>query len=69
MDCSGFIPVERSASTAKLIIMIAFFLTIPISSTIPIKVIKLSSYLKSHIAISAPRPADGNVDSIVMGCR
>ncbi len=35
----GDMPCPRSASSAKSIIMIAFFLTMPISSTMPISAI------------------------------
>ena len=39
MASRGDMPCPRSASSAKSIIMIAFFLTMPISSTMPISAI------------------------------
>ena len=42
----------------KSIIMIAFFLTMPISSTIPISPIMLESMSGMIKAISAPTPAE-----------
>ncbi len=63
----GASPCWRSATSAKSIIMIAFFLTMPISSTIAIVEITESSVLVSSIASSAPTPADGSVDRIVTG--
>ena len=39
MDCAGGRPSSRSASSAKSIIMIAFFFTMPISRMTPIKAI------------------------------
>ncbi len=62
-------PLARArASSAKSIIMIAFFLTMPISRITPISAMMLNSVLNSSSASSAPTPADGSVDRIVSGC-
>ena len=58
---------SRSAAMAKSIIMIAFFLTMPISSITPIMAIMLNSVLNSHNASSAPTPAEGSVEMMVIG--
>ena len=47
--------------------MIAFFLTMPIRRMIPITAITLSSVLHSSSATSAPTPAEGSVERIVIG--
>jgi hypothetical protein len=47
--------------------MMAFFLTMPISSSTPIMAMMLSSTPVSLSASSAPMPADGRVDRIVIG--
>ena len=60
-------PRVRSASSAKSIIMIAFFLTMPISRITPISAMTLSSVWNSSSASSAPTPADGSVERIVIG--
>ena len=60
-------PVRRSVSSAKSIIMIAFFWTMPISMMIPISAMTENSVLNSISAASAPTPADGSVDSMVSG--
>ena len=60
-------PSSRSASSAKSIIMIAFFFTMPISSTMPISAITERSWPTSISASSAPTPADGSVERIVSG--
>ena len=57
----------RCAATAKSIIMIAFFLTIPIRRMIPIKDMTLSSPPTIMSATRAPTPAEGRVDRIVIG--
>src|SRR5215467_16195166 len=49
------------------IIMIAFFLTIPINNTMPIKATIDRSWPQSISARSAPTPAEGRVDRIVNG--
>ena len=43
MASSGVLPSLRSASSAKSIIMMAFFLTMPISRTMPISAMTLKS--------------------------
>ncbi len=58
----------RCRSSAKSIIMIAFFLTMPISKITPISAISENSVLNSISAISAPTPAEGSVDRMVSGC-
>ncbi len=47
--------------------MIAFFLTMPISKITPIKAIRLNSVSNANKASNAPTPADGSVDRIVSG--
>ena len=58
----------RSASMAKSIIMIAFFLTMPIRRMMPMMPITPRSLPVTISARSAPTPADGSVDRIVSGC-
>ncbi|MNC79082.1 hypothetical protein D3C75_1314590 [compost metagenome] len=58
----------RWASRAKSIIRMPFFLTMPISSTRPIRAMIEKSWPRIHSMISAPRPADGRVEMIVSGC-
>jgi hypothetical protein len=60
-------PRPRSASSAKSIIRIAFFFTMPISRITPISAIIENSILKRSSASSAPTPAEGSVDRIVIG--
>ena len=60
-------PSLRSASSAKSIIMIAFFLTMPISRMMPMTAIRLRSVPTTMSASSAPTPADGSVERIVIG--
>jgi hypothetical protein len=64
---SGGLPCLRSASSAKSTIMIAFFLTMPISSTMPMMPITSRSLPAIISASSAPMPADGSVERIVTG--
>jgi len=61
-------PSLRSASSAKSIIMMAFFLTRPINRMIPINPITFSSWCVIFNASRAPTPAEGIVERIVMGC-
>ncbi|CFP36134.1 Uncharacterised protein [Bordetella pertussis] len=61
-------PSRRSASSAKSTIMMAFFLTMPISRNTPISAIRVNSWPSSIRASSAPMPADGSVDRMVSGC-
>jgi hypothetical protein len=63
----GALPSWRSASRAKSIIMMAFFLTMPISSTMPMMATTLRSSPAIISASNAPMPADGRVDRIVTG--
>ena len=67
MDSRGERPCVRSASSAKSIIMMAFFLTMPISSTMPMRPIMERSMPASISASSAPMPADGSVVRMVKG--
>jgi hypothetical protein len=57
----------RSASSAKSIIMIAFFLTMPISRMMPMIAMIARSLPEISSASSAPTPRDGSVDRIVIG--
>ena len=63
----GAMPSLRSASSAKSIIMIAFFLTMPISRMMPMIAMIDRSLPESSSASSAPTPAEGSVDRIVTG--
>ena len=67
MASCGLLPSRRSASRAKSIIMMAFFLTIPIKRMTPINAITLRSVRKISSARIAPTPADGSVDRMVSG--
>ncbi len=64
---SGDRPSRRSRSSATSIIMMAFFFTMPISSSTPIMAMMLSSTPVTLSASRAPTPADGRVDRIVSG--
>ena len=48
--------------------MMPFFLTMPINRMIPTKAITVSGVLVTCSASKAPRPADGKVEMIVIGC-
>jgi len=63
----GVLPCSRSASRAKSIIMMAFFLTMPISRMIPMMPIMPSGRPDSSRASRAPTPAEGSVDRMVTG--
>ena len=67
MESRESLPSLRSAASAKSIIMMAFFLTMPISRMMPIMAMMLRSVPVSISASSAPTPADGSVDRIVIG--
>lgn len=67
MACSEVSPSSRSASMAKSIIMIAFFFTMPMSKMIAMIPMTERSMPVTSSASSAPSPADGIVDRIVMG--
>ena len=58
---------SRSAFSAKSIIRMAFFLTMPISSMTPIRAMMVNWMPNSISASMAPRLADGRVDMIVSG--
>ncbi len=47
--------------------MMAFFLTMPISRITPIRAMMLNSVLHSINASTAPMPAEGKVDRMVIG--
>ena len=58
----------RSASRAKSIIMMAFFFTMPMSRTMPISAMTLKSVPRQAAAASsAPTPAEGSVERMVIG--
>ena len=67
MALTGVMPSLRSASSAKLIIMMAFFCTIPMSRMMPIKAMTLKSLPQAERASNAPTPAEGSVDRMVTG--
>ena len=67
MASYGDMPWCRSASSAKSIIMIAFFLTMPISRMMPISPITDRSCPNSISARMAPTPAEGSVERMVIG--
>ncbi len=60
-------PCSRSATRAKSIIMMAFFLTMPMSRMMPIMPMIERSWPNSMSASSAPTPAEGRVEMIVSG--
>jgi hypothetical protein len=64
---SGASPLDRSASSAKSMIRMAFFLTMPIKRNRPISAMMEKSSPNSINASTAPTPADGSVDSTVTG--
>ena len=64
---SGARPRARCASIAKSIIMMAFFLTMPISMTMPMMAMMLRSSWNTISVPSAPSPAAGRPDRIVIG--
>ena len=57
----------RAASMAKSIIMMAFFLTMPQSSSTPMRAMTLNSMPQARRASRAPMPADGRVERMVSG--
>ena len=67
MASSGGLCSARSASSAKSIIMMAFFFTMPISKMMPISATTPRSLPVINRARMAPTPAEGSVDRIVMG--
>ncbi len=60
-------PSLRCASSAKSIIMIAFFFTMPISSRMPMVAISVRSKPKSLSDSSAPTAAEGSPARMVSG--
>ena len=66
MACSALKPTRRRSS-AKSTIMMAFFLTMPTSMTMPIMAMTDSSILNSISVRIAPMPADGRPEMIVIG--
>ncbi len=60
-------PSTRRAAMAWSIIMMAFFLTMPISSRMPIMAMKLTSMPTIRKASSAPTAADGMPSRMVSG--
>src|SRR5256884_3757598 len=62
MESSGDLPSLRSASSAKSIIMMAFFLTMPISRMMPMSATTPNSVRQSRRARMAPTPAEGSVE-------
>ena len=60
-------PSERWASSAKSIIMIAFFITMPMTRMMPMRAMTLRSSRAAKRARSAPTPAEGSVERIVTG--
>ena len=67
MAASGVSPRDRSASSAKSMIRMAFFLTMPISNTTPISAMMSNWPPVTISARIAPTPAAGRVDSTVKG--
>jgi hypothetical protein len=67
MAVRGSTARARSVSRATSIIMIAFFLTMPISRMTPMSEIRLNSVPNASSASTAPTPAEGKVDRIVIG--
>ena len=63
----GLLPSVRSASMAKSIIMIAFFLTMPIKRMMPMMPTTPRPWPVTIKASKAPTPAEGSVERIVSG--
>jgi hypothetical protein len=59
---------SRSACSAKSIMRMAFFFTMPISKMTPISAMIVKGMPNMISASTAPTPADGSVDRIVSGC-
>ncbi len=68
MASSGFLRSVRCATRAKSIIMMAFFFTMPIRRMMPMTAMTSNGILHSCSASSAPMPAEGRVERIVIGC-
>ena len=67
MASRGALPSLRCASSAKSIIMMAFFLTMPISRMMPMIEMMVRSWPAIISASRAPMPAEGSVDRMVIG--
>src|SRR5579859_836576 len=67
MASSVDLPPSRSACSAKSIIIMAFFFTMPMRRTIPMMEMILRSCLKSMRASIAPTLAEGRVEMMVSG--
>ena len=67
MASPGASPWRRCASRAKSIIMMAFFFTIPMRRITPTSAMMERSRWNSISARSAPTPAEGRVERMVMG--
>ncbi len=67
MASRGDKPCSRSAASAKSIIMMAFFFTMPISRMMPMMAITSSSLPANISANRAPTPAVGRVERMVTG--
>ena len=67
MAASADLPSLRSACRAKSIIMMAFFCTMPMSRMMPMSAITLNSTRVMSRASSAPTPAEGSEEMMVMG--
>ncbi len=67
MASRGAMPCSRSASSAKSIIMMAFFLTMPIRRMMPMMPMTPRSERAISSASSAPTPAEGSVERMVIG--
>ena len=66
--CAGAMPRLRCASSAKSIIMMAFFFTMPMSMRIPIiAMIERSMAERPRASRSAPTAAEGRPARIVIG--
>ena len=67
MASRGSFPSSRCRCSATSIIMMAFFLTMPINRMMPIIAITEKGVANSSSASVAPIPADGSVDRMVRG--
>ena len=67
LDRLARIEPSRSAASAKSIIMIAFFLTMPMSSNTPIAAMTVNWVSNSRSASAAPTLAENSVERIVIG--
>lgn len=67
MASRGALPSLRRASSAKSIIMMAFFLTTPINRMMPMIEMMVRSWPAIISASRAPMPAEGSVDRMVIG--